>query len=117
MFTTYNSFIKALYNQRCQNPKIKAIYQKAGGFKAFKKKYIYATGFSDYLISIRGAKLTSMETYHLAKMFAIYGKRASATLPNVLAGTAKQYDLEFPSVNGILSKEYWQSRFDDSVFS
>ena len=117
MFITFNTFVKALYDQRCQNKKINAIYEQAGGFKTFKKKYITASGFSDYLVNIRGTELTAIQTYHLAKIFVVYGKRSPSVLPNVLVSIARQYDLKYPSIDGILSKEYWQSRFYDCIYS
>jgi hypothetical protein len=117
MFITYNAFIQSQYNEACENKVVKNIYRKAGGFKAFKRNYIKCYGFADYLISIRGVELTAIQTYHIAKMFIVYGKRSASTLPMVLASVSRQYDIEVPAVYGILSKEYWLARFDSALFA
>lgn len=106
MFVTYNQFIKNQYDAGCENSVVKRIYEKAGGFKAFKRKYIYSAGFSDYLTSLRGCALSAWQTYHLAKIFFIYGRRHPTTMPMVLRGIERTYDIEYPSISGILTKEY-----------
>lgn len=113
MFISFNQFVKSEYEARCDNDVVKKCYQKAGGLKAFKRQYITYNGFSDYLKAIQGTQLTAIQTYHLARLFYVYGKRSPSTLPNVLNGIARQYNIEYPAVYGILSKAYWQSRFDD----
>jgi hypothetical protein len=115
MFKTINQFLKAEYQARCDNAIVAKAYAADGGFKKFKQNYITCYGFSEYLLTIRGVNLSPIQTYHLAKMFYVYGKRSPSTLPSVLAGCARQYDLEFPTIYGILTKEYWQERFDDSI--
>jgi hypothetical protein len=117
MFITYNAFIQSQYNEACENKVIKNIYRKAGGFKAFKRNYIKCYGFAEYLVSIRGAELSAIQTYHIAKMFIVYGKRSASTLPMVLVSVSRQYDIEYPTVPGILSKNYWQSRFDSALLA
>lgn len=117
MFQTFNQFLKAEYRNRCDTPAVAKVYADNGGFKKFKQDFIKYNGFSEYLTTIRGTRLSAMQVYHLAKMFHVYGKRSSGTLPSLLASCARQYDLEFPAVYGILTKEYWQARFDDSVFA
>ena len=116
-FITYNTFIKKQYKDRCDSPQVAAIYQKDGGFKAFKKRYVKYNGFNDYLVYIQGNTISTIQTYHLAKMFYVYGKRSPSTLPMVLSSVMRQYHLEIPVVYGILTIEYWQARFDDALLS
>lgn len=111
MFVTYNQYIKALYQERCQNPVVKKIYHKEGGFKKFKRQYIYGFGFSEYLQYISNTALSAIQVYHVARMYSTYGKRSNATLPMVLSSISRQYNLELPAVQGILSQEYWDERF------
>ena len=117
MFITYNAFIKKKYQERCRNPKLQDIYAKSGGFKAFKRNYIFSIGFSEYLKFISDSKLTAIQTYHLAKIYIVYGKRSTATLPCVLASIIRQYNLDFPAVAGILTKEYWSERFTKAILA
>ena len=114
-FITYNQFIKLEYAERCDNPKVAAIYKQEGGFKTFKSKYITYNGFADYLLYIKGNTLSAIQVYHLAKVFYVYGKRATSTLPMLLASIVRQYQIELPPVYGILTKEYWQKRFETSL--
>jgi hypothetical protein len=117
LFITYHAFILSVYKERSEGAVVKAIYQRDGGFKAFKRNYVKCYGFSEYLLRITGITLTAMQVYHVAKIFVVYGRRAPSTLPMVLAAIARQYDIEYPAVSGILSKPYWQSRFDDVLTS
>ena len=112
-FITYNKFIKKLFDERCENKVVAAIYAKDGGYKKFKASYITYNGFSEYLIHIQRNTLTSMQVYHLARMFCFYGKRSPTTLPYLLCSCQRDYHLEMPAVYGILSKEYWLERFEE----
>lgn len=114
-FITYNQFIKLEFSDRCGNPKVAAIYKKSGGFKAFKANYIKSYGFAEYLVHVSGNTLSTIQTYHLAKAFYVYGKRAPSTLPMILASVTNQYQIEYPVIYGILTKDYWQSRFDSAL--
>jgi hypothetical protein len=116
-FITYNQFIKAEFSNRCDNKVIAAIYKKDGGYRKFKANYIKCYAFSEYLTHIRGNNLTTMQTYHLAKLLFVYGRYSAEAIPNSLASIARCYDLEFPVVSGILSKEYWQNRFSTKLLS
>ena len=116
-FITFNTFVKNDYIARCENEKARAIYQKSGGFKAFKRMYVKYNGFSEYLSYICGAELTTIQTYHLARMFYSLGNRTPSDIPTLLSAVSRQYDISFPAVCGILSKEYWCARFDGPVYS
>ncbi|MCT8858108.1 hypothetical protein K5M76_21550 (plasmid) [Shewanella xiamenensis] len=116
MFVTFNTFIKALYDERCSNTIVSAIYRADGGFKASKRNYIKCYGFSEYLAHIRGTKLTAIQTYHVAKMFIVYGKRPAADIPAILGSLIRQYEIDVPAVYGILAKEYWLARFDSPIY-
>ncbi len=116
-FITYNQFIKQQYHERCDSAKVAALYKKAGGFKVFKANYIKCNGFGEYLAFIQHSKLSTIQLYHLAKMFYVYGKRAPSTLPMVLSSVSRQYHLAIPDCYGILTKEYWLSRFDGPLLS
>jgi hypothetical protein len=110
MFITYNQFIKYRYESGCQNRAVKRIYENAGGFKAFKRKYIYSNGFKDYLVSLRGSTLSAWQTYHLAKILFIYGRRHPTTIQTALNGIALTFDIKYPPCTGPLSKEYWSNK-------
>ena len=116
-FITFNTFVKNDYIARCENEKARAIYQKMGGFKTFKRLYVKCNGFAEYLAYIRGAELTTIQTYHLARMFYSLGNRTPSDIPTLLSAVSRQYDISFPAVCGILSKEYWCARFDGPVYS
>tara|TARA_B100000700_G_C15026684_1_gene848521 strand:+ start:1662 stop:2024 length:363 start_codon:yes stop_codon:yes gene_type:complete len=116
-FITFNTFVKNDYIARCENEKARAIYQKSGGFKAFKRMYVKYNGFSEYLSYICGAELTTIQTYHLARMFYSLGNRTPSDIPTLLSAVSRQYDISFPAVCGILSKEYWSARFDGPIYS
>jgi hypothetical protein len=115
-FMTYNRFVKQLFTKRCENPKLANIYQQSGGFKAFKASYLNKIGFGEYFVALGAQTLSAMQVYHLAKMFTVYGRQSPSTLPTVLAGVARQYQLILPDVAGLLTKGYWQKRFDDCLY-
>jgi hypothetical protein len=115
MFITLEQFIKNEYAQRCENAKLKAIFEKNGGYKTYKQQYIKCYGFSEYLVAIRGITLTKMQTYHVAKVFIKYGKRSPNTIPTLLVAICRQYDIELPVVANILTQDYWQQRFDTAI--
>jgi hypothetical protein len=111
-FITYNQFIKSEYASRCDNKAVATIYQKEGGYKTFKKNYISCYGFGEYLVHIQFNALTGIQTYHLAKVLWLYGRRSPSTIPMLLTSIAREYHIELPAIAGILTKDYWQQRFD-----
>ena len=116
-FITFNTFVKNDYIARCENAMALAIYQRNGGFRAFKRQYIKCNGVAEYLAHIRGAELTTIQTYHLARMFYSLGNRTPMDIPHLLSAVVRQYDITLPAVCGILTKEYWQARFDGPLYS
>lgn len=111
MFKTFNQFLKAQYEERCESSYVKALYQKEGGFNTFKKNYLIGHNFNDYLETLRGMTLTAIQTYHVAKMFFDHGDRKITEMPAILSSVCRYYNVELPVVYGILTAEYWESRF------
>lgn len=115
-FITFNTFIKQEFANRCDNDAVRKLYQKAGGLRNFKRQYVTYNGFADYLARIRGAHLTAIQTYHLARMFYSLGKRSPNEIPRLLAELERQYDITLPAVYGILTNAYWSARFDGPIY-
>ena len=112
-FITYNAYIKERYLIAIDTPALKNCYQKAGGFKVFKANFVKCNSFHQYLRAISGSHLSAMQTYRLAKMNIDFGNRTIASIPSTLVSISREYDVEYPIVEGILSVKYWQERFGE----
>ena len=117
LYITYNQFILNKYNKRGESLKLAGVYLNDGGFKKYKTAYIKNNGFANYLLHIQGNALDLKQSYALGKLFYVYDKRSPSTLPMLLAAIQKQYQLTMPEEQGLLTKAFWQSRFDDALFS
>lgn len=102
---TYNNFIADLYADTAKNyPEL------CPPLKEFKESYISTYGFSEWLESLQDSKPSTQFVNSIAKTFAKHGKRTAATMPMVLAGIQRQYNIELPAVYGILTANYWEQR-------
>lgn len=114
-FITYNQFIKREYQERCENKVLANIYKQDGGFKTFKRNYISCYHFTEYFQYIWGNTLTKLQVYHIARAFNIYGKYQPSRLPWAITSVCREFNLELPPVEGILTQDYWQERFFDQI--
>jgi hypothetical protein len=105
---TYDLFIETQYQEL--SPLYKKLYESKAKHKA---NYIKCRGFSEWLESLRDSFLTQEDVYNLAKPFYVHGKRTPATMPNVIASIAKQYNIELPDVYGVLTPAYWYARLGE----
>lgn len=102
---TYNSFIADLYAETAKDyPDL------CPTLKEFKESYINCYGFSEWLESLQDSEPSTQFVNSIAKTFAKHGKRTAATMPMVLAGIQRQYNIALPAVAGILTAEYWEQR-------
>jgi hypothetical protein len=100
---TLSAFIKAKYDA---NPRMKQYY---GSFLAYRRNYIDMNGISDWLETLRDQELTrSFVDRSLGRTFILEWKREPHELPGVLVAIARQYNVELPCVEGILTEEYWE---------
>lgn len=70
--------------------------------------YVRCHGFSDWLESLRDCELTESFTERLAHTFVHYANRLPSEIPSVLVSIARQYNVELPVVEGILTAKFWE---------
>ncbi|WP_138438013.1 hypothetical protein [Marinobacter shengliensis] len=95
-------FIKSKYEAR---PRLKQYY---GSFEKYRTHYIATKGIGDWLESLRGQSLSrQFVDSSLSRVFIFECNRAPSEIPGILVSLARQYEIDLPVVEGILTKEYW----------
>jgi hypothetical protein len=79
-----------------------------GSFDTYLNTFIANSGFSEWLETMRDCELEEYFVEHIAHTFVRYGNREPAEIASVLAYIARQYNVELPVVEGILTPRFWQ---------
>lgn len=98
---TYQQFIRGIYYR---SSTLKKYY---GSLGEYQDHYIQTHGFTEWLESLRGAKLTMRLTYSVVRAFLRQGKRNPIDIPSVLGSISRQYGVEIPVREGILTEKFW----------
>ncbi len=80
-----------------------------GSYTAYHEHYINHHGLSPWLETLRNTELNEFWTHHVARMFVIHAKREPREIPSILAAIARQYNVETPCIEGILTPAYWEN--------
>jgi len=78
-----------------------------GGFEKFARYYTASRGFSEWLNSLHGTSLTEWQTQDVATAYAKHARRQPHEIPAILASLHRQYNIDLPVVEGILTAQYW----------
>lgn len=106
MFKPFNQFTKEIYDAHSDG--MKKIY---GSEAKHRVSYLANKGFGDWIDSFRGETLNLRQTKSLAETYHKLGKRSTEDVVSSMVHIARQYDVQFPVVEGILSKDYWDKHF------
>lgn len=80
-----------------------------GSYKTYREHYTNNHGLTPWLETLRNTELNEFWTHHVARMFVIYANRQPSELPSILASIARQYNVELPCIEGILTPAYWEN--------
>lgn len=69
--------------------------------------YISNRGMAPYLETLRGQQLSLEATEELAFAYLVHASRYPEEIHQILAGIARQYSVELPLIEGILTRDYW----------
>lgn len=78
-------------------------------FENYLEHYLGNTGLSEWLEELRNTELDEFWTEHVAYIFVLHGKRVPSEIPSILASISREYNVELPVVEGILTKPFWES--------
>lgn len=106
MFTSFKEFTKKIYDK--QSDGMKKIYGSEAKHRA---SYLANTGFSEWIETLRGETLNMSQMKSVAETYHTFGKRSVEDVVSALAYLARQYEVEYPVKEGILTKEYWENHF------
>lgn len=95
----YISYYDWVYQKYSKNP-----YKHKMHFQTYLDRYKKTNGFSDWLESLKGIQLTENQAQDIAKTY----NRSEKDTPAIFACLSRQYNIELPLVEGILTAEYWQ---------
>ncbi|WP_415913338.1 hypothetical protein [Neptuniibacter sp. QD37_11] len=101
MIRTYRNFIADQYNN---DPVLKELY---GSVEKYIAHYPTANGFGDWLETLRNSEPSLQFIISLAKTFITIGKRSPSEMNTILSSISRQYDVEIPLEEGILTAAYW----------
>lgn len=96
---TYINFLKAQYEKN----NYKHLY---ASFENFKKSSL-SFGFQDWLLANSNTKPDLRFLTSVAKTYIRYGCREASDIPMLLASLQRQYDIEVPVIEGVMTKDFW----------
>jgi hypothetical protein len=108
---TFRNFVKSKFDSR---PRLKEYY---GSFDRYFKHYCDNNGLSDYLETLRGTTLPLAITNSLAKVYVEQCRRYPSEIHSILVSLARQYDVELPFIEGILTADYWIEKVKQAGWS
>lgn len=100
--TSFNTFVAKKYQAKPE--KMKEVY---GSLEAFRSMYAASNGLSEWFDSLRGQSISLGLTNNIAKTFILESRRIPEEIPSLLSSLSRQYDIELPVVEGILTRDYW----------
>ncbi|WP_273206744.1 hypothetical protein [Marinobacter subterrani] len=106
-FQSFDTFVAKRYHALSDG--MQAFF---GNCQTYMGYYLSGFGFSEWLETLRDSELEEYQVECVARTFARYGRRTPEEMPSVLASIARQYNVELPAVEGILSATFWQALAD-----
>lgn len=103
----YNEFIEKKYNELTSY--LRDAYES---LDKYTDNYIKSYGFSEWLETMRGKELDFEHTKDIAVVFTEHANRNTNEIVSVLAGISHQYNVEYPVIEGLMTKEFWEREFD-----
>lgn len=101
---TFRNFVSAKYQSR---PKLKAYY---GSFDKYFEHYFRNHRFAEWLETLRDSEPSLGFVNSIARNYIQLCGVEPREISQILAGISRQYNVEIPAVEGILTPEYWEAK-------
>ena len=85
---------------------LKSVY---GSTENYAPHYIQNRGLAPYLETLRDQTLSLEATNELAFAYLAHSNRYPEEIHQILISIARQYNVDLPVVEGILTREYWMA--------
>ncbi|GBO89215.1 hypothetical protein [Marinobacter salsuginis] len=104
MILTFRKFVKAKYDAR---PKLKTYY---GSFETYFQHYFRNHRYAEWLETLRDSEPSLGFVNSIARNYIQLSGVQPREISQILAGISRQYNVEIPAVEGILTPEYWEEK-------
>ena len=84
------------------------LQQRFDCVEAFSKEFLNDGGITEWLESLSDADLSLELVNSIAKTFIVLCDRQPIAVPHILKMLIRQYRVNLPSVEGLMSQGYWQ---------